>query len=163
LCEMKRIKKEYSVARTPQHNGIAERKNRTLIEATRAMLADSLLPIPFWAEAVNTACYVQNKVLVTKPHNKTPHELLLENQPNSSAGIQENLNAGTVGKEAKSVQQYMLLPLWSFGSKDPQNTNAVAFEVKEPESAVHVSLSSCDKTKKHCDKTKREAKGKSLV
>nr|GEW49495.1 retrovirus-related Pol polyprotein from transposon TNT 1-94 [Tanacetum cinerariifolium] len=48
----------------------------TLIEAARTLLADSLLPIPFWAEAVNTACYVQNKVLVTKPHNKTPYELL---------------------------------------------------------------------------------------
>nr|GFC00686.1 hypothetical protein [Tanacetum cinerariifolium] len=41
------------------------------------MLADSLLPTTFWAEAVNTACYVQNKVLVTKPHNKTPYELLI--------------------------------------------------------------------------------------
>nr|GEX77456.1 ribonuclease H-like domain-containing protein [Tanacetum cinerariifolium] len=48
----------------------------TLIEAARTLLADSLLPIPFWAEAVNTACYVQNMVLVTKPHNKTPYELL---------------------------------------------------------------------------------------
>nr|GEZ26044.1 putative ribonuclease H-like domain-containing protein [Tanacetum cinerariifolium] len=52
------IKREFSVPRTPQQNGIAERKNRTLIEAARTMLADSLLPIPFWAEAVNTACYV---------------------------------------------------------------------------------------------------------
>nr|GEX07588.1 hypothetical protein [Tanacetum cinerariifolium] len=57
-------------------NGIAERKNKTLIEAARSLLIDSLLPIPFWAEAVNTACYVQNRVLVTKPHNKTPYELL---------------------------------------------------------------------------------------
>ncbi|GJU02439.1 ribonuclease H-like domain-containing protein [Tanacetum coccineum] len=40
------------------------------------MLADSLLPTTFWAEAVNTASYVQNRVLVTKPHNKTPYELL---------------------------------------------------------------------------------------
>nr|GFA85560.1 retrovirus-related Pol polyprotein from transposon TNT 1-94 [Tanacetum cinerariifolium] len=40
------------------------------------MLADSLPPILFWAEAVNNACYVQNRVLVTKPHNKTPYELL---------------------------------------------------------------------------------------
>nr|GEV54291.1 hypothetical protein [Tanacetum cinerariifolium] len=48
----------------------------SLIEAARTMLADSLLPIPFWAEAVNTACYVQNRVLVTKPQNKTPYELL---------------------------------------------------------------------------------------
>nr|GFA56274.1 hypothetical protein [Tanacetum cinerariifolium] len=62
-------------------NGVAERKNRTLIEAARTMLADSLLPIPFWAEAVNTACYVQNRVLVTKPHNKTPYELLHGRSP----------------------------------------------------------------------------------
>nr|GEY16981.1 ribonuclease H-like domain-containing protein [Tanacetum cinerariifolium] len=76
LCGMKGIKRESSVPRTPQQNGIAERKNRTLIEAARTMLADSLLPIPFWAEAVNTACYVQKRVLVTKPHNKTLYELL---------------------------------------------------------------------------------------
>nr|GFA12309.1 putative ribonuclease H-like domain-containing protein [Tanacetum cinerariifolium] len=76
FCGLKGIKREFSVPRTPQQNGIAERKNRTLIEATRTMLTDSLLPIPFWVEAVNTACYVQNRVLVTKPHNKTPYELL---------------------------------------------------------------------------------------
>nr|GFA96227.1 hypothetical protein [Tanacetum cinerariifolium] len=54
------IKREFSVLRTPQQNVIIERKNRTLIEASRTLLVDSLLPIPFWAEAVNTACYVQN-------------------------------------------------------------------------------------------------------
>nr|GEV34588.1 retrovirus-related Pol polyprotein from transposon TNT 1-94 [Tanacetum cinerariifolium] len=70
------IKREFSVPRTPQQNGIAERKNQTLIEAARTMLTDSLLPIPFWAETVNTACYVQNRVLLTKPYNKTPYELL---------------------------------------------------------------------------------------
>nr|GEV85725.1 hypothetical protein [Tanacetum cinerariifolium] len=52
-----------------------ERRNKTLIEAARTMLADSKLPTTFWAEAVNTACCVQNRVLVTKPHNKTPYEL----------------------------------------------------------------------------------------
>nr|GEY18535.1 ribonuclease H-like domain-containing protein [Tanacetum cinerariifolium] len=77
FCEIKGIKKEFSNARTPQKNRVAKRKHRTLIEAARTMLADSLLPIPFWAEAVNTACYVQNRVLVTKPHNKTPYELLI--------------------------------------------------------------------------------------
>nr|GEX90668.1 ribonuclease H-like domain-containing protein [Tanacetum cinerariifolium] len=76
LCGMKGIKKEFSVPRTPQQNGIVERKNRTLIEAARTMLADLLLPIPFWVEAVNTACYVQNRVFVTKTHKKTPYELL---------------------------------------------------------------------------------------
>nr|GEU61047.1 hypothetical protein [Tanacetum cinerariifolium] len=73
---MKEIKREFNVPRTPQQNGIAERKNRTLIEAARTMMVDSLLPIPFWAEAVNTVCYVKNGVLVTKPQNKTPYALL---------------------------------------------------------------------------------------
>nr|GEV47517.1 retrovirus-related Pol polyprotein from transposon TNT 1-94 [Tanacetum cinerariifolium] len=77
FCQMKGIKREFSVARTPQQNKVAEKKNRTLIEASRTMLADSLLPNTFWAEVINTACYVQNRVLVTKPYNKTPYELLI--------------------------------------------------------------------------------------
>ncbi|GJY05880.1 ribonuclease H-like domain-containing protein [Tanacetum coccineum] len=79
---MKGIKREFSIARTPQQNGVAEKNNRTLIEAARTMLVDSLLPTTFWTEAINTACYVQNKVLVTKPHNKTLYELLISRQPN---------------------------------------------------------------------------------
>ncbi|GKC63900.1 putative ribonuclease H-like domain-containing protein [Tanacetum coccineum] len=75
FCREKGIKREYSVAWTPQQNGIAERRNRTLIEAVRTMLADSKLPTTFWTEAVSTACYVQNRVLVVKPYNKTPYEL----------------------------------------------------------------------------------------
>nr|GEU63176.1 putative ribonuclease H-like domain-containing protein [Tanacetum cinerariifolium] len=225
FCRMKGINRGFSVARTPQQNGVAERKNKTLIKAARTMLADSLLPILFWAEAVNTACYVQNRVLVTKPHNKTPYKLLLdplgmfdgkadegflvgysvsskafrvfnsgtrivqekfhiiflenqpnvvwsgptwlfdidnltqsmnyqpvvtENQPNSSAGIQDNFDTGRVGKEPVSTQQYV----WFIDSKDSH---------KENESEVHVSPSSGDKTKKHDEKPKRKAKGKSLV
>ncbi|GKB33237.1 putative ribonuclease H-like domain-containing protein [Tanacetum coccineum] len=84
FCGMKGIKREFSVARTPQQNRVAERKNKTLIEAARTMLADSLLPTTFWAEAVSTACYVQNRVLVTKPHNKTPYELLHGRPPSIS-------------------------------------------------------------------------------
>ncbi|GJX83076.1 putative ribonuclease H-like domain-containing protein [Tanacetum coccineum] len=81
FCEKKGIKREFSVARTPQQNGVAERRNRTLIEAARTMLADSKLPTTFWAKAVNTACYVQNRVLVVKPHNKTPYELFRGRTP----------------------------------------------------------------------------------
>ncbi|GJU39878.1 putative ribonuclease H-like domain-containing protein [Tanacetum coccineum] len=84
LCGLKGIKRDYSNARTPQQNGVAERKNRTLIEAARTMLADSKLPTMFWTEAVSTACYVLNRVLVTKPHNKTPYELVSGKVPNIS-------------------------------------------------------------------------------
>ncbi|GJZ11535.1 ribonuclease H-like domain-containing protein [Tanacetum coccineum] len=84
FCEMKGILRQYSVARTPQQNGVAERRNRTLIEAARTMLADFKLPTTFWAEAVNTACYVQNRVLVVKPHNKTPYKLFHGRTPTLS-------------------------------------------------------------------------------
>nr|GEY62516.1 putative ribonuclease H-like domain-containing protein [Tanacetum cinerariifolium] len=110
------------------------RKNRTLIEAARTMLADLLLPFPFGLR-----------------------QLILP-------GIQDNFNAGKIGKEPVSTQQYVLLPLWSTGSKDPQNLDAdAAFANKENESEVHVSPRSSDKPKKPDEKVKKEAKGKNLV
>ncbi|KAJ9556482.1 hypothetical protein OSB04_011096 [Centaurea solstitialis] len=81
FCEEKGIERQYSAPRTPQQNGVAERRNRTLIEAARTMLADSKLPITFWAEAVNTACYVQNRVLIVKSKGKTPYELFEKKKP----------------------------------------------------------------------------------
>ncbi|KAJ9544859.1 hypothetical protein OSB04_024566 [Centaurea solstitialis] len=81
FCEEKGIERQFSAPRTPQQNGVAERRNRTLIEAARTMLADSKLPITFWAEAVNTACYVQNRVHVVKSKGKTPYELFKNKKP----------------------------------------------------------------------------------
>nr|GEU86586.1 putative ribonuclease H-like domain-containing protein [Tanacetum cinerariifolium] len=263
---MKGIKREFSVPRTPQQNGITERKNKILIEAARIMLVDSLSPILFWAEAVKTNCYVHNRVLVTKPHNKTTYELLLgrspsisymrpfgcpvtilitldslgkfdrkvdegflvrysvssksfrvfnsrtrivqetlhvnflENKPNvagsgptwlfdidtltktmnyqpvtagnqsnPSAGVQEQFDAEKAGKEIE--QQYVLYPVWSSSSINPLNTDEDSafdekepeFDEKKPESKVNVSQSSSAQSKKHDDKTKRGAKGKSPV
>nr|GEU75110.1 ribonuclease H-like domain-containing protein [Tanacetum cinerariifolium] len=79
--EDKGIKRDSSIARTPQQNRVAERRNMTLIEAARTMLVDSKLPTTFWAEAVNTACFVLNRALVTKPHNKIPYELIRGRPP----------------------------------------------------------------------------------
>nr|GEW14413.1 hypothetical protein [Tanacetum cinerariifolium] len=99
-----RIKREYSNARTPQQNRVAKRKNMTLIEAARTILAGSFLPTTFWAEAVNTTCYVLNRVLVTKPQNKTHYELLtVENQASKSAGPKEANNS--VGTQANDDQE----------------------------------------------------------
>nr|GEX96671.1 retrovirus-related Pol polyprotein from transposon TNT 1-94 [Tanacetum cinerariifolium] len=113
---------EYSNARTSQQNGFAERKNRTLIEAARTMLADSFLPTTFWANAVNTACYVLNRVLVTKPQNKTPYKLLTHNQANKSTGLKEaNNSAGIQSNDDQSAnseaidlhEEHFVLPIWS--------------------------------------------------
>nr|GEU30358.1 putative ribonuclease H-like domain-containing protein [Tanacetum cinerariifolium] len=99
---------------------------------------------------------------LTQSMNYQP--IVAGNQPNHNAGIQENLDAGNVRKETVSAQQYVLLPLWSTGSKDPQNTDDdAAFDVKDNETIVYVSPSSSDKPKKHDEKAKREAKGNSPV
>nr|GEU81419.1 putative ribonuclease H-like domain-containing protein [Tanacetum cinerariifolium] len=218
FCRMKGIKRKFSVPRTPQQNRIAKRKNRTLIEAARTMLEDSLLPVPFWAEAVHTACYVQNRVLVTKPQNKTHYELLLGrtpsigfmrpfgclvtilntldslgsgrtwlfdidtltktmnnqpvttgNQSNLIAGVQEQFNVEKAGEE--NVQQYVLFPLWSSGSKNPQNTDGDAafggkkheFEGEKLESKVHVSPSSSARQRCMMTRPKERLKEKVLL
>ncbi|GKC09767.1 putative ribonuclease H-like domain-containing protein, partial [Tanacetum coccineum] len=89
------------------------RGDRTLIEAARTMLADSKLPTTFWAEAVNTACYVQNRVLVVKPHNKTPYKLFHGTQSNGFVGTKASDNAGQARKETEPVKDYIFLPLWT--------------------------------------------------
>ncbi|GKC67376.1 ribonuclease H-like domain-containing protein [Tanacetum coccineum] len=94
--EIKGILRKYSVARTPQQNRVAKRRNRTLIEAARTMLADLKLLTTFWAEPVNTACYVQNRVLVVKPHNKTPYELFhgkFDGKANEGFFVRYSLNS----------------------------------------------------------------------
>ena len=75
---------EFSAAYTPQQNGVVERKNRTLIEMARTMLAEYKTPIRFWAEAINTACHIINKVYLHKFLKKTSHELITGNKPNVS-------------------------------------------------------------------------------
>ncbi|KAI3773997.1 hypothetical protein L1987_48538 [Smallanthus sonchifolius] len=82
FCLKKGICHEFSAPYMPQQNGVAERKNRTLIETARTMLSDAKLPVIFWVEAVNTACHVLNRVLVVKRHNKTCYELINNRLPN---------------------------------------------------------------------------------
>nr|GEZ87097.1 hypothetical protein [Tanacetum cinerariifolium] len=132
LCGIKGIKKGIQCTKTPQQNGIAERKNRTLIEAAR-MLADSLLPISFWAEAVNTACYIQNRVLVTKPYNKTLYELLHGRTP--SIGFMRPFGCPVTILNTLDF-------LEKFEGKVDEGFLEHDFDAKKPESEVNVSPSS---------------------
>ncbi|GJY59317.1 retrovirus-related pol polyprotein from transposon TNT 1-94 [Tanacetum coccineum] len=64
------IEHQTSTPRTPEQNGVFERQNRTLVEAARMMLSASKLPLFFWAEAIATACYTQNRSIIIPLHEK---------------------------------------------------------------------------------------------
>ncbi|KAJ9545288.1 hypothetical protein OSB04_024995 [Centaurea solstitialis] len=81
LLRSERYLSNFSSVRTPQQNGVAERRNRTLIEAARSMLSEANLATQFWAEAVNTACYTQNRSLIVKRFRRTPYELFHNRKP----------------------------------------------------------------------------------
>ncbi|GJT90430.1 retrovirus-related pol polyprotein from transposon TNT 1-94 [Tanacetum coccineum] len=76
------IIQQFSTARTPQQNGVVERRNRTLVEAARTMLIFSRLPESLWAEAAATACFTQNRSIIHTRYHKTPYELLCGRKPN---------------------------------------------------------------------------------
>nr|GEU97064.1 hypothetical protein [Tanacetum cinerariifolium] len=78
------ISHETSVARSPQQNGVVERRNRTLIEAARTMLIYAQVPLFLWVEAVATACFTQNRSIIRLRHGKTPYELLHSKLPDLS-------------------------------------------------------------------------------
>ena len=75
FCNDFGITHQFSSPRTPQQNGVVERKNRTLVEMARTMLKEYDLPSYFWAEAVNTACFISNRVFKRPLINKTSYEL----------------------------------------------------------------------------------------
>ncbi|GKD85517.1 retrovirus-related pol polyprotein from transposon TNT 1-94, partial [Tanacetum coccineum] len=76
------IPHETSVPRSPQQNGVVERRNRTLMEVARTMLIFAKAPLFLWAEVVATACYTLNRSLVHTLHGKTYYELLKGKKPN---------------------------------------------------------------------------------
>ncbi|GJV10339.1 retrovirus-related pol polyprotein from transposon TNT 1-94 [Tanacetum coccineum] len=78
------ISHQTSVARSPQQNGVVERRNRTLVEFAHTMLIFSKAPLFLWAEAINTACYTQNRSLIRLRYNKTPYELMQDKKPDLS-------------------------------------------------------------------------------
>ncbi|GJS69964.1 retrovirus-related pol polyprotein from transposon TNT 1-94 [Tanacetum coccineum] len=75
------IEHQTSTPRTPEQNGIVERRNRTLVEAARTMLSASKLPLSFWAEAVATACYTQNRSIIISTHEKTAYHIINDRKP----------------------------------------------------------------------------------
>ncbi|GJR62153.1 retrovirus-related pol polyprotein from transposon TNT 1-94 [Tanacetum coccineum] len=75
------IEHQTSTPRTPKQNGVVKRQNRTLVEAARTMLSASKLPLSFWAEAVATACYTQNRSIIISTHGKTAYHIINDRKP----------------------------------------------------------------------------------
>nr|GFA06778.1 hypothetical protein [Tanacetum cinerariifolium] len=69
------------VARTPEQNGVIKRRNRTLFEAARRMQSAAKVPLFFWAEAIATACFTQNRSLVIPRHEKKPYHIINDRKP----------------------------------------------------------------------------------
>ena len=81
FCKGKGIKRQLTTAHTPQQNGVAERRNRTIMEMARCMLKGKGLPNQFWAEAVNTAVYILNRSYTKALKGQTPHEAYSGKKP----------------------------------------------------------------------------------
>nr|GEX46619.1 hypothetical protein [Tanacetum cinerariifolium] len=149
-----------TAAKASMVSAVKEKKGKWGIKREfRTMVADSLLPIPFWAEAVNTACYVQNMVLVTKPHNKTPYELLHGRTPSTGPTWLFDIYSLTRTINYQPV---------TAGNQSNPSAGDATFDGKEHDaeklgSAVNVSPSSSALSGEQDDMTKKKAKRKSHV
>nr|GEX19030.1 hypothetical protein [Tanacetum cinerariifolium] len=76
------ITQQFSATRTPQQNGVVERRNRTLVEDVRTMITFANLPSFLWAKAITTACFTQNRSIIHNSFDKTPYELINKRKPN---------------------------------------------------------------------------------
>nr|GEU82380.1 hypothetical protein [Tanacetum cinerariifolium] len=75
------IERQTFTARTPEQNSVVERRNRTLVEATRTMLSASKLLLFFWAEANATTCYTQNRSIIIPTHDKMAYHIINDRKP----------------------------------------------------------------------------------
>ncbi|GJY87807.1 putative ribonuclease H-like domain-containing protein [Tanacetum coccineum] len=147
FCEMKGIKREFSVARTPQQNGVAERKNKTLIEAARTMysvvskamrvfnkrtrIVEETLNIRFLENTPNVKGNGPNWLFdvdsLTMSMNYVP--VVEGYQANDIAGNRDNIVAGQAEKEKEPAQEYILIPLCTNDpliSQDPKDSKVDA-------------------------------------
>ena len=69
------IRRQLSTPKTPQQNGVVERKNRTVQEMARTMLNESKVGDRFWREAIHTSVYIQNRCMLRPNEDKTPYEM----------------------------------------------------------------------------------------
>ncbi|KAJ9564484.1 hypothetical protein OSB04_000450 [Centaurea solstitialis] len=140
------IKHTFAAVRTPQQNGVVERRNRTLVEAARTMLAYSKLPMFLWAQAVDTACYTQNRSIVNNRcfvmnDREDRHKLQAKSDEAIFIGYSKNSIAYRVyNKRTKMVIESMNVKFDPFAEKVMNIKNSTV-NVQEPVSISGPSTS----------------------
>ncbi|WJX34371.1 hypothetical protein P8452_22493 [Trifolium repens] len=128
FCEEHGILHEFSSPRTPQQNGVVERKNRSLQEMARTMMHENNLAKFFWAEAVNTACYIQNRNYIRPILNKTTYELFKGRKPNISyfhQFVEESMHVKFDDKEADDKKSE---PVKDLSGSDESEDEALEYD-----------------------------------
>ena len=97
------IQSQLTAPGTPQQNGVAERRNKTLLDMVRSMMSYSILPLSFWGHAIQTACYLLNNV-PSKLVPKTPYELWTNRKPNLNHIRIWGCPTHVLDKEAKKLE-----------------------------------------------------------
>nr|GEX36556.1 retrotransposon protein, putative, Ty1-copia subclass [Tanacetum cinerariifolium] len=126
FCKMTGILRQFSVARTPQQNGVAERRNRTPIEAARTMLADSNKVF----RVFNSKTRIVEEKLHIRFSESTPN--IVGTQFNGFASTKASDNAGQARKETKPVKDYTLLPLWTVDPPFSQEPKSSHYDGSKP-------------------------------
>ncbi|GMP28099.1 hypothetical protein CsSME_00003780 [Camellia sinensis var. sinensis] len=143
FCDEHGIGHNFSAPRTPQQNGVVERKNITLEEMSRTMLCENNLLKYFWAKAVHTACYILNRALIRHILKKTPYELWHDRKPNIShlhvfycKCFVHNNGKDNLGKFDSKSDEVIFLS-YSLTSKVYRVFNKRTFTVEE---SIHVAF-----------------------
>nr|GEU32684.1 hypothetical protein [Tanacetum cinerariifolium] len=140
--EYSRISQNFSSPYTSEQNGVAKRKNRTLIEAARTMLSGSVFSKQYWSEAVVTACYTQNRSTIVKRHLKTPYEIFyhlgkFDEKANDGYllgySLVSNLESSTQedNKLNKPITSHLMKALMLSNSQNLQLTTSTLLKVKD--------------------------------
>ncbi|KAL0350110.1 UNVERIFIED_CONTAM: Retrovirus-related Pol polyprotein from transposon TNT 1-94 [Sesamum radiatum] len=125
ICEDKRIIRHLTIPYTPQQNGVAERRNRTLLEMARSMMAQANLPISFWGDAILTAAYILNRV-PSKSVPSTPYELWHDRKPNLE-GLRPWVSASaSITVEGETPRSYLVID--GDNESDPKLSGSCSLE-----------------------------------
>ncbi|GJS34405.1 putative ribonuclease H-like domain-containing protein, partial [Tanacetum coccineum] len=158
------IKREFNVARTPRHNGVAERRNRTLIEAARTMIVEETLNIRFLENTPNVIGngpdWLFDVDSLTISMNYVP--VVAGNQTNGIAGTRDNIVTGQAEKKTEPEQEYILIPICTTDpliSQDPK----VSEEDAEEKPTKMDENGASDKDGKDDQATRSDAAGPSFT